>query len=103
MAQPKQPTVPRAPEEQIVNDVHLYILTAAGMYWALGVLQVYRHALQGMGHAVAPMLSGIIEMALRMGAALFLSMPFGYWGICLANPSAWFRDTLQPGTVFIIS
>lgn len=90
------------PSEEIVNDVRLYILTAAGMYWALGVLQVYRHALQGMGHAVAPMLSGIIEMALRMGAALFLSMPFGYWGICLANPLAWLGATLQLGIVYHI-
>ena len=44
---------------------------------------------QGMGVSMIPMLSGVVELIMRSIAAIYLSVPFGYEGICMAEPIAW--------------
>lgn len=44
---------------------------------------------QGMGVSMIPMLSGMVELIMRSIAAIYLSVPFGYEGICMAEPIAW--------------
>lgn len=46
----------------------------------LYLLFVYRTTLQGLGDTVMPMISGFLELALRVGAALLLPAILGYWG-----------------------
>ena len=67
---------------QFLNIEAVFIL-------ALGVLFVYRNALQGLGNAVMPLISGGVELAMRLAAAILLSRFLGYVGVCLANPVAW--------------
>ena len=67
---------------QFLNIEAVFIL-------ALGVLFVYRNALQGLGNAVVPLISGGVELAMRLAAAILLSRFLGYVGVCLANPVAW--------------
>lgn len=67
---------------QFLNIEAIFIL-------ALGVLFVYRNALQGLGNAVMPLVSGGVELAMRLAAAIILSHFLGYVGVCLANPVAW--------------
>ncbi len=90
------------PSEEIITYIRLYLLTASGMFWAVSALQVYRFALQGTGHAIAPMCSGIIEMVIRILAVQILPLYFGYWGICMANPLAWVGGGLQLGINYYI-
>jgi hypothetical protein len=35
------------------------------------------------------MVSGFVELALRIGTALLLPMVIGYWGVYLAEIAAW--------------
>ncbi len=42
-----------------------------------------------MGDAAIPFLSGMVELALKVGGALVLSALFGYFGIWFANPLGW--------------
>lgn len=56
---------------------------------ALYVLHTYRSALQGLGNTVAPMISGFIEFAMRVGAAMLLPRLMGATGILFAETSAW--------------
>lgn len=56
---------------------------------ALYLLYLYRSALQGMGNTLIPMLSGFIELALRIFSALFLSKVIREWGIYLADGIGW--------------
>ena len=51
---------------QFLNIEAVFIL-------ALGVLFVYRNALQGLGNAVMPLISGGVELAMRLAAAILLS------------------------------
>ena len=55
----------------------------------LYLLFIYRTTLQGLGDTVVPMVSGFVELALRIGAALLLPMVIGYWGVYLAEIAAW--------------
>ena len=55
----------------------------------LYLLFVYRSTLQGLGDTLIPMVSGFAELALRVGTALLLPKLLGYWGIYIAEISAW--------------
>lgn len=55
----------------------------------LYLLHVYRSALQGMGNTVIPMVSGIAEFIMRVGAALTLPAFIGSDGIFFAEILAW--------------
>jgi putative MATE family efflux protein len=63
-------------------------IMAAGLPM-LYLLFIYRTTLQGLGDTVVPMVSGFVELALRIGAALLLPMVIGYWGVYLAEIAAW--------------
>ena len=57
---------------QFLNIEAVFIL-------ALGVLFVYRNALQGLGNAVMPLISGGVELAMRLAAAILLSIMKWIW------------------------
>ena len=63
-------------------------IMAAGLPM-LYLLFIYRSTLQGLGDTVVPMISGFVELALRIGSALLLPLVIGYWGVYLAEITAW--------------
>ena len=78
------------PEEGRVVSMASYLLLVNGLlYVLLGVLFVLRGALQGLGHTVVPTLTGIIELVMRVGAAVVLGASFGFTGVVWGNPLAW--------------
>lgn len=54
-----------------------------------GLLMVFRNTLQGMGHSVQAVASGVSEFAGRAAGGLAAVGGMGFAGICLANPLAW--------------
>ncbi|MBE5802555.1 MAG: MATE family efflux transporter [Clostridiales bacterium] len=56
----------------------------------LYLLHIYRSALQGMGNTFMPMISGLVELGMRMGAAFLLPGLIGYQGLFFAEILAWF-------------
>lgn len=40
-------------------------------------------------HDIKKLISGGVELAMRLAAAILLSRFLGYVGVCLANPVAW--------------
>ncbi len=55
----------------------------------LGLIFIYRNALQGMGESFIPMMAGIFELLARCLVAFTLPQVIDYTGICLADPAAW--------------
>ena len=55
----------------------------------LYLLFVYRSALQGIGDSFIPMISGVVELIMRVGSVLILPLIMGEWGIYLAEIMAW--------------
>ncbi len=59
------------------------------MLFAVDLLFVYRNAVQGMGFPLVPMLSGILEMILRIGAISLLIGQWGFRATAFAEICAW--------------
>lgn len=68
----------------------------------LNLLFVYRNVVQGMGHPFIPMLSGIVEMVLRIPAILFLLPRIGFVATAYAEWIAWIGALLLNGMGFRI-
>jgi len=76
-------------EESVVSAATTYLVVNGALYVVLGVLFVLRGALQGLGHTVIPTLTGVIELVMRVGAAIVLGAAFGFTGVVWGNPLAW--------------
>ncbi|MBO0980195.1 MATE family efflux transporter [Microbacterium sp. SD291] len=75
--------------DDVVDLAHLMLIINGCGYWALGMLFVLRGALQGLGHTVVPTVTGVVELVMRVGAAVVLGAMIGFAGVALSNPLAW--------------
>lgn len=75
--------------EAVVEVAYRYLSTMAAMLFILYLLHLYRSALQGMGDTVIPMISGIIELIMRISVILLLPRIIGEAGIYFAEIAAW--------------
>ncbi|MEW2461938.1 MATE family efflux transporter [Microbacterium sp. K41] len=73
----------------VVDMAHRMLIINGCGYWALGMLFVLRGALQGLGHTLVPTATGVIELVMRVGAAVVLGAMIGFDGVALSNPLAW--------------
>ena len=81
--------------EPTVNDMAVQVLIINGStYVFLGTLMVLRGALQGLGDAVVPTISGILELVGRVVAAILFGALWGYVGVLWSNPLAWLGATI---------
>lgn len=69
--------------EQVLSQAQQYLHLSVPFYFFLSQIFIYRNAVQGMGIAMIPMFSGIVELILRTSAAVYLTEYFGYSGIWL--------------------
>ncbi len=88
------------PTEEIIAYVKLCMMTHVPLLIPLGLLIEYRGALQGMGHSMHVFFSGVVEMSMRIGAALLLTPIFGFWGLCMVDPLAWIGAFVQLGIAY---
>lgn len=78
------------PDEAHVVGMAAYFLRVNGtLYVVLGALFVLRGALQGLGHAAVPTVTGVLELCCRVGAATVLGATWGFEGVVWGNPLAW--------------
>ena len=61
---------------------------------ALYLLCTTRSALQGMGNSAIPMLSGFMELILRVLSVLILPMHLGVWGVYFAEGIGWIGSAI---------
>ena len=66
-----------------------YLLITGYTVFILGIMLVFRSALQGMGKKTAPILSSIMETVMSIFAAFVLIPSLGFLGVCLVNPLSW--------------
>ena len=75
--------------EQIIQYGQKFFIINSSCFWLLSLLFIFRFTLQGLGQSVVPTIAGIMELIMRVFAAIFLVDLFGYVGACLASPLAW--------------
>lgn len=75
--------------DEVVSLAHLMLIINGVSYSALGVLFVLRGTLQGLGDAMIPTLTGVVELVMRVVAAVVLGSLLGFAGVAWSNPLAW--------------
>lgn len=60
----------------------------------LYILHIVRSVLQGLGHTMITMLSGVFEMVMRVGGAFVLSNFFGERGLFVTEILAWLASDI---------
>lgn len=88
--------------ELIQSYSHTYLILTSLFYPALGLLFIYRSALQGLGESLVPMLGGVGELIARAAICLTLPARLGYLGACLASPIAWMAAALLTGCRYAV-
>lgn len=67
-----------------------YLGIISTLFFLHGTLMIFRNTLQGMGHSVQAVISGLGELIGRsIGSWLAAAGGLGYIAICYANPMAW--------------
>lgn len=88
---------------QVMNLSHTYLIINGSMYWVLALLFIYRFTLQGLGKSFTPTLAGIMELVMRIVAAVFLATKFGFAGAAWASPLAWIGAVIPLGIDYYLN
>ncbi len=75
--------------EEMIQYSKKYLLFQSSCYGALGIIHIYRNALQGIGKSALTMVAGVMELVGRSLSSFLFVRYFGFTGICLSNPTAW--------------
>ncbi len=74
---------------EVIGYAETYVKICGSCFLFLGLIFIFRNAMQSCGFALLPMLGGVVELVCRSVAA-FASVKFdSYVGVCMANASAW--------------
>jgi putative MATE family efflux protein len=76
-------------DSEVSSMAHTYLQINGLCYVLLSVLFICRQSLQGLGNSLIPTVAGVMELVMRLFAAIILSRFFGFIGLCFASPLAW--------------
>jgi putative MATE family efflux protein len=76
-------------ETEVLRLAQIYMTIESLFLWSAAVLFVFRAAVQGMGVTKIPMIGGVLELTMRIIAAVVISRIFGFVGLSTATPLAW--------------
>jgi Na+-driven multidrug efflux pump len=79
-----------------------YLIIASSLYIFLALLFIIRQSLIGLGDSITPTIAGVMELVMRVFAAIVLGNAFGFIGICFANPLAWIGAFIPLLIAFLI-
>lgn len=75
--------------EMVYGYARTYIIICGAFFIPLGMIFIFRNALQGCGFGFLPMMGGVVELLSRCVAAFVAASLLSYEGVCFANASAW--------------
>lgn len=88
--------------DSVVAVAYPYLVVMSVMLIVLYMLFIFRSALQGMGDTFIPMLSGIVELVMRISMALLLPVFFNEYGVYFAEVSAWIGAAILLSAAYFV-
>ena len=76
-------------DPEVLKNAVLSLRIHLVCYPALGILLALRTALQAMGHRIAPVISSLFELGIKIISGIWLIPAFGYLCACLTEPVIW--------------
>ncbi len=86
----------------VLDVAYRYLCVMCAALSVLYLLYVYRSALQGMGDTVIPMISGIVELIMRLSVAWLLPLAIGQDGVYYAEIAAWAGATALLASAYYV-
>lgn len=90
-------------QDQIIEYGQQFFVINGACYWMLSLLFIFRFTLQGLGQSFVPTIAGVIELIMRVLAAIFLVDAFGYVGACVSSPMAWLGGCIPLAIAFFMT
>lgn len=87
----------------VLDAAYLYLFRMGLFWWTLGILNVCRVSIQGLGYASRAMFAGAVEMIARIIVSVFFVPSFGYDAITFADQAAWTAGMIYVLAVCIIT
>ena len=75
--------------EVVLGYAETYILICGAFFVPLGMIFIFRNALQACGFGFLPMMGGVVELIGRGVVAFIAAHMASYAGVCVANVAAW--------------
>jgi len=82
-------------ESIIIENGARYLMINSPFYTVLGMLFIFRLALQGIGKKIVPLISSVIEFVSKIVFAFLLVPVLGYFGVIICEPIIWCAMFLQ--------
>lgn len=76
-------------EVEVLAASAKYLRCLGYFYWSIGILNVCRMTVQGLGYSGLAIFSGAVEMVARIVVSLVFVPKYGFDAICFADQSAW--------------
>lgn len=89
-------------ETEVLAASAKYLCCLGFFYWSLGILNVCRMSVQGLGYSGRAIFSGVVEMVARIVVSKAFVPLFGFTAICFADQSAWVSATIYIVPVCIL-
>ncbi len=74
---------------ETMEVAYQYLAVMSAGLFMLYLLHTYRTTLQGIGDTFVPMVSGVVELVMRIACAVLLPLLLGEWGIYISEIAAW--------------
>ena len=81
-------------QNEVMSLSKEYLVLNGVFYVILGLLFVYRNALQGIGSSMIAFFGGVWELVMRSLVAFVLVSYLKFAAVCIASPVAWFGATI---------
>ena len=88
---------------KVLDAAAKYLRCLGYFFWSLGILNVLRLSIQGLGYAGRAIFSGVVEMIARSTVSLCFVGAFGFTAICFADQTAWVSACLYLLPVYCLT
>lgn len=86
---------------EVLGYARIYMKVCGTFFIPLGMIFIFRNAMQGCGYSVLPMLGGVVELVCRAAVAFVAAYYHSYVGVCFGNASAWLVTGIFLAVVYI--
>ncbi|MBQ1472457.1 MAG: MATE family efflux transporter [Lachnospiraceae bacterium] len=89
-------------EVAVLDAAGYYLRCTSYFWWSLGILNVARLSIQGLGYSNLAIFSGVMELIARAIISLVLVPLYQFTAVSFADPIAWLSGALYCGIVCIV-
>ena len=91
------------PFEDVLSYAKTYVYTAGSCYIPLGIIFIFRNAMQGCGFSLAAMTGGIVELVCRGIISVIAAHRMSFFGVCLGDPLTWLITAIFFTVMYILT